>query len=163
MYYNSNKRNDNYYNAYKEELQELEAYNRQESIQKILKIVISALTILLFIFAVIYLYKYFYPDIHNEPKFIQNKELSFSIQSKKLPTSTIDNYKIILASNKNNTLFNLTNEMKIIIVQKGDTLSKLAKKAYGNYEDYTKIFAANPEIIQNPNQIFIGQRLRIPS
>ena len=56
-----------------------------------------------------------------------------------------------------------TNAMRVIIVRRGDTLSKLAKKAYGNYEDYTKIFAANPEIIQNPNQIFIGQRLRIPS
>jgi len=55
------------------------------------------------------------------------------------------------------------NEMRIIIVQKGDTLSKIAKKAYGDYSNYKKIFAANPEIIQNPNQIFVGQRLRIPS
>jgi len=55
------------------------------------------------------------------------------------------------------------NEMRIIIVQKGDTLSKIAKRAYGNHADYKKIFAANPEIIENPNQIFIGQRLRIPS
>jgi len=55
------------------------------------------------------------------------------------------------------------NEMRIIIVQKGDTLSKIAKKAYGDYSHYKKIFTANPEIIQNPNQIFVGQRLRIPS
>jgi len=55
------------------------------------------------------------------------------------------------------------NEMRIIIVQKGDTLSKIAKRAYGNHTDYKKIFAANPEIIQDPNQIYVGQRLRIPS
>ena len=55
------------------------------------------------------------------------------------------------------------NEMRIIIVQQGDTLSRIAKKAYGDYDDYPKIFAANPEIIKNPNQIFVGQRLRIPS
>ena len=55
------------------------------------------------------------------------------------------------------------NEMRIIIVQKGDTLSKIAKRAYGDHTDYKKIFAANPEIIQNPNQIYVGQRLRIPS
>ena len=55
------------------------------------------------------------------------------------------------------------NEMRIIIVQSGDTLSRIAKKAYGNSDDYQKIFSANPEIIKNPNQIFIGQRLRIPS
>ena len=55
------------------------------------------------------------------------------------------------------------NEMRIIIVQKGDTLSKIAQKAYGDYTDYKKIFAANPEIIKNENQIYVGQRLRIPS
>jgi nucleoid-associated protein YgaU len=56
-----------------------------------------------------------------------------------------------------------TNEMRVIIVQRGDTLSRIAKKAYGDYDDYPRIFAANPEIIKNPNQIFVGQRLRIPA
>ena len=54
-------------------------------------------------------------------------------------------------------------EMRIIVVQSGDTLSKIAKRAYGNYDAYPKIFEANPEIIQNPDEIFVGQRLRIPS
>ena len=56
-----------------------------------------------------------------------------------------------------------SNEMKIIIVQKGDTLSKIAKKAYGDKNAYPKIFMANPEVLKNPNEIFIGQKLRIPS
>lgn len=56
-----------------------------------------------------------------------------------------------------------SNEMKIIIVQKGDTLSKIAEKAYGNRNAYRKIFIANPEVLKNPNEIFIGQKLRIPS
>jgi len=55
-----------------------------------------------------------------------------------------------------------SNEMRIIIVNKGDTLSKIAKRAYGNYDSYIKIFEANPEIIKNPNEIYAGQRLRIP-
>jgi len=55
-----------------------------------------------------------------------------------------------------------SNEMRIIIVKKGDTLSKLALKAYGDKRYYDKIFKANPEIIKNPNQIFIGQKIRIP-
>jgi nucleoid-associated protein YgaU len=55
-----------------------------------------------------------------------------------------------------------SNEMRIIIVKKGDTLSKIAKRAYDNYDAYIKIFEANPEVIKNPNQIFVGQRLRIP-
>ena len=55
-----------------------------------------------------------------------------------------------------------SNEMRIIIVKKGDSLSKLALKAYGDKLSYDKIFKANPEIIKNPNQIFIGQKIRIP-
>jgi len=55
-----------------------------------------------------------------------------------------------------------SNEMRIIIVEKGDSLSKIAKRAYGDYDSYVKIFEANPEIIKNPNEIYAGQRLRIP-
>jgi len=55
-----------------------------------------------------------------------------------------------------------SNEMRIIVVKKGDSLSKIAKRAYGSYDSYIKIFEANPEIIKNPNEIYAGQRLRIP-
>jgi len=55
-----------------------------------------------------------------------------------------------------------SNEMRIIVVKKGDSLSKIAKRAYGSYDSYIRIFEANPEIIKNPNEIFAGQRLRIP-
>jgi len=44
-----------------------------------------------------------------------------------------------------------SNEMRIIVVKKGDSLSKIAKRAYGSYDSYIKIFEANPEIIKNPN------------
>ena len=56
-----------------------------------------------------------------------------------------------------------SNEMRTIIVQKGDTLSKIAKKAYGDINAYPKIFKANPELLKNPDEIFAGQRLRIPA
>jgi len=56
-----------------------------------------------------------------------------------------------------------SNEMRIIIVQRGDTLSKIAKKAYGKFDAYPKILMANPEIVKNPNEIFVGQKLRIPA
>jgi LysM repeat protein len=55
-----------------------------------------------------------------------------------------------------------SNEMRFIIVKKGDSLSKIAKRAYGDYDSYVKIFEANPEIIKNPNQIYAGEKLRIP-
>ena len=55
-----------------------------------------------------------------------------------------------------------SNEMRIIRVRKGDTLSLIAKRAYGNPMLYSKIFAANPDLIKNPNRIYPGQRLRVP-
>jgi len=54
------------------------------------------------------------------------------------------------------------NEMRIIVVKRGDTLSKIAARAYGDAMMYHKIYEANPDIIKNPNLIHIGQRLRVP-
>ena len=47
-------------------------------------------------------------------------------------------------------------------VQKGDSLSKIAKKYYGNAMKYPAIFEANKEVIKNPDLIYPGQTLRIP-
>jgi len=52
--------------------------------------------------------------------------------------------------------------MKIIVVRRGDNLSKIAKRAYGNSNGYIKILKANPHILKNPNLIYVGQKLRIP-
>ena len=48
------------------------------------------------------------------------------------------------------------------VVQKGDTLSHLAKRFYGKASLYMKIFNANMDILKDPNKIKIGQKLRIP-
>ena len=53
-------------------------------------------------------------------------------------------------------------EMRVIIVRKGDSLSKIAKRAYGNAMAFDRILEANPELIKNPNMIYVGQRLRVP-
>jgi nucleoid-associated protein YgaU len=47
-------------------------------------------------------------------------------------------------------------------VQPGDTLSKIAKEFYGNASDYNRIFQANQDKLQNPDQIKVGQELLIP-
>jgi nucleoid-associated protein YgaU len=44
----------------------------------------------------------------------------------------------------------------------GDTLSKIAKKYYGDPALYNKIFEANRDILKDPDLIKIGQKLRIP-
>lgn len=48
------------------------------------------------------------------------------------------------------------------IIEKGDTLWKIAEKAYGNGAQYTKIVEVNKEVIKNPDLIFPGQKIRIP-
>ena len=44
----------------------------------------------------------------------------------------------------------------------GDTLGGIAKKFYGNPSKYTKIFEANRDIIEDPNKIYPGQKIKIP-
>lgn len=48
------------------------------------------------------------------------------------------------------------------VIQKGDTLSKIAKQHYGDANKYPLIFEANREVIKNADLIFPGQKIRIP-
>lgn len=48
------------------------------------------------------------------------------------------------------------------VIESGDTLSAIAKRYYGNAMDYPRIFDANREVIQDPDLIFVGQKIRIP-
>lgn len=51
---------------------------------------------------------------------------------------------------------------KTYTVQKGDSLWTIAKTYYGNGADYSKIYAANTDKINDPNLIYAGQVLTIP-
>jgi LysM repeat protein len=51
---------------------------------------------------------------------------------------------------------------EIYEIQKGDTLSGIAKRYYGNAMKYTKIFEANKGVIDDPDKIYPGQKIRIP-
>ena len=48
------------------------------------------------------------------------------------------------------------------VIQKGDTLWKIAEKAYGNGVKYKAIVEANKEVIKHEDKIFPGQKIRIP-
>jgi LysM repeat protein len=47
-------------------------------------------------------------------------------------------------------------------VMAGDNLSKIAKKFYGDANQYHRIFEANRDQLQDPDKIKVGQKLRIP-
>ncbi|UOB19191.1 peptidoglycan-binding protein LysM [Abyssalbus ytuae] len=48
-------------------------------------------------------------------------------------------------------------------VEKGDTLSKIAKAVYGDAMKYPVIFEANKPMLKHPDKIYPGQVLRIPA
>jgi nucleoid-associated protein YgaU len=52
-----------------------------------------------------------------------------------------------------------------VTVVKGDTLWKIAEKAYGKGKggEYNKIFEANKPLLSHPDKIYPGQVLRIPA
>ncbi len=47
-------------------------------------------------------------------------------------------------------------------IRSGDTLGKIAKQYYGDAMKYPRIFEANREVIEDPDKIYPGQRIRIP-
>jgi nucleoid-associated protein YgaU len=47
-------------------------------------------------------------------------------------------------------------------VEKGDSLWKIAEKAYGDGSKYMAIFEANKPMLSDPDKIYPGQMLRIP-
>ncbi|MBX3673910.1 MAG: LysM peptidoglycan-binding domain-containing protein [Burkholderiales bacterium] len=51
---------------------------------------------------------------------------------------------------------------KTYVVVSGDSLSKIAKREYGNANDWPRIFEANKDILKDPNKIYPGQKLKIP-
>lgn len=54
-------------------------------------------------------------------------------------------------------------EPKLHTVEKGDTLWAISQKALGNGSRYNEIFEANKPMLTDPDKIYPGQVLRIPS
>ncbi len=53
-------------------------------------------------------------------------------------------------------------EVEYYTIESGDTLWAIASKFLGNGAKYTEIFEANREVIEDPDKIFPGQKIRIP-
>ena len=48
-------------------------------------------------------------------------------------------------------------------VRPGDTLSSIARHFYGNPADWTWVYHANESVVHNPDDIYAGEVLKIPS
>lgn len=55
-----------------------------------------------------------------------------------------------------------TGKVEYYEIQKGDTLSAIAKHFLGEASAYPKIFEANRDVIKDPDLIYPGQKIRIP-
>lgn len=53
-------------------------------------------------------------------------------------------------------------ETEYYTIESGDTLWGIAAKFLGNGSKYPEIFEANREVIEDPDKIFVGQKIRIP-
>jgi nucleoid-associated protein YgaU len=51
---------------------------------------------------------------------------------------------------------------RFYVIQKGDTLYGIAQEMYGNGMKYPELFEANREVIEDPDKIYPGQKIRIP-
>lgn len=85
--------------------------------------------------------------------------------------SQADKEKVVLALGNVNGISSVDDRLSVTkpapeaefyTVKKGDSLSKIAKKFYGDAKKYTKIFKANQPLLSDPNKIYPGQTLRIP-
>jgi len=47
-------------------------------------------------------------------------------------------------------------------IEKGDSLSKIAKERYGDAMKWKELFEANREVIKDPDLIYPGQQIRVP-
>jgi len=54
-------------------------------------------------------------------------------------------------------------DVQYYTIESGDSLSKIAKQFYGNAMDYPKLFEANKEVIEDPDLIYPGQKIRVPA
>ena len=50
----------------------------------------------------------------------------------------------------------------VYTVKQGDTLSSIAQEFYGDPQRFRTIFHANRNILDDPDEVFPGQELRIP-
>lgn len=55
-----------------------------------------------------------------------------------------------------------TDLIETVTVRRGDTLSALALKFYGNANKYPIIYEANRDVLDDPDDLFDGQLIRIP-
>jgi len=97
-------------------------------------------------------------------KTASTNEASSSDKKDKIETATSSTDTESAKQEDKSTKTNSAHETKTrtIIVLQGESLSKIAEKIYGSSRKYTLLYEANKETLKNPNNIHIGQILKVP-
>ena len=83
--------------------------------------------------------------------------------AKEKVTLCCGNVASVTAVDNQMTVTNPEPEAQYHDVVRGDTLSAIAKKYYGDANKYPVIFEANKPMLNHPDKIYPGQKLRIPA
>lgn len=83
------------------------------------------------------------------------------------PDNIINSIKVDKPAPEPEALVDVAEEVEVPteryhMVAAGDTLGHIAQKYYGKASAYMKIFEANRDILDDPNLIKVGQKLKIP-
>lgn len=93
-----------------------------------------------------------------------NGDLDYSLtlrEFRKIEVSKVVEIKTVGESVPRGTVKSTLNVNSYTVVS-GDSLSRIARKVYGNAAKWPSIYAANKTLIKNPNIIYVGQVLVIP-
>ena len=87
---------------------------------------------------------------------------SKTISSKKIAQVSVSLKQLIRKKPTSPHAMNTKKLPETIIVEKGDSLFKIALRLYGSGDDYLRLYEANKNSITDPNLIRIGQVLQVP-
>ncbi len=102
--------------------------------------------------------------LSGEAKDIQAKTLAMEEISRRLEAASniINRIHVVEPAPQPTPTESQTPEVQIYEVKSGDTLGAIAQRIYGKASLYPKIFEANRDVLDDPNLIKVGQKLKIP-
>jgi nucleoid-associated protein YgaU len=85
-----------------------------------------------------------------------------------LPGADLTNNDTMETAHKTDTVSSLSTASQIYVVKEGDNLAAIAQKCYGSVEgnkriNVSRIFQANRDQLRSADEVYVGQKLLIPS
>lgn len=102
-------------------------------------------------------------NIHIDDDTVTITGMAYDQSTKEKVVLVVGNSNGIATVDDQMTVEHTEPEAQFHTVVSGDTLGKIAKKYYGNAMKYPEIFEANKPMLTDPDKIYPGQVLRIPT